>query len=99
MATAAGGVLGPLAWIYISVIYLAEIGVNFRRYKRGAISKEEFVSKAKTHTVGTVGSICGGIAGSTIGFLIGSALFPIAGTIIGTALGGIAGSIAGKKLA
>lgn len=98
MALAGSAIIGPLAWTFVGVVYLAETGINYRRYKRGAISKEEFKSRLKQGAVGTVGGLACASAGAALGFVIGSACFPVVGSIVGVLVGGVAGGVTGKRL-
>lgn len=98
VALAGSAIIGPLAWTFVGVIYLAETGINYRRYKRGDITKQEFKTRVKQGAVGTVGGIACASAGAALGFVIGSACFPVVGSIVGVLVGGVAGGLAGKRL-
>lgn len=98
VALAGSAIIGPLAWTFVGVVYLAETGINYRRYKRGAISKEEFKNRLKQGAVGTVGGLACASAGAALGFVIGSACFPVVGSIVGVLVGGVAGGVTGKRL-
>lgn len=98
LALAGSAVLGPVAWTFVGLVYVAETGINYRRMKRGEITKEEFKKRVKQGAVGTVGGLACASAGAALGFVIGSALFPVVGSIVGVLLGGVLGGIAGKKL-
>jgi hypothetical protein len=39
IAVAAGSLISPLALAFTALIFLAETGVNYRRYKKGKITK------------------------------------------------------------
>ncbi len=47
IAIAGGAIIGPLAWSFVGLVYIAETGINYRRYKRGDISKSEFKTRMK----------------------------------------------------
>ena len=98
VALAGSAIIGPLAWTFVGVIYIAETGINYRRYKRGDITKDEFKKRVKQGAVGTVGGLACASAGAAIGFLIGSALFPVVGSVAGVLIGGVVGGLAGKRL-
>jgi hypothetical protein len=98
MAIAGGAIMGPIAWSFVGIIYIAETGINYRRYKRGDISKDEFKTRMKQGAVGTVGGLACASAGALLGFVIGSTLFPVVGSIVGVLLGGVVGGLAGKRL-
>lgn len=98
IALAGGAIMGPIAWSFVGIVYLAETGINYRRYRRGDISKDEFKKRMKQGAVGTVGGLACGSAGALLGFLIGSAIFPVVGSIAGILAGGVVGGLAGKRL-
>lgn len=98
MALAGGAIIGPIAWTYVGLVFVAETGINYRRYKRGDITKAEFKDRLKQNAVGTVGGLACASAGALLGFLAGSAVFPVVGSIVGVFLGGVVGGIAGKRL-
>ena len=47
VALAGSAIIGTLAWTFVGVIYIAETGINYRRYKRGDITKDEFKKRVK----------------------------------------------------
>ena len=47
LAIAGGALLGPLAWTFVGVVFIAETGINYRRFKRGEISKKELKTRIK----------------------------------------------------
>lgn len=85
-------------WIGVAFIYTAQTGLNYRRLKKGDISKKEFWRRVKLNSITTVSSIAGGSGGAAAGFALGTALFPGIGSMVGAVVGGIAGGIAGEKL-
>ena len=98
LAIAGSAILGPVAWTFVGLVYVAETGINYRRMKRGEISKDEFKKRVKQGAVGTVGGLAAASAGAALGFVIGSALFPVVGSIVGVLLGGVIGGVTGKKI-
>lgn len=72
--------------------------MNYRRYKKGDITKKEFWRRIKLNSVTTVSSLAAGSGGAAAGFAIGTAMFPGIGSIVGAVVGGIAGGFAGEKL-
>lgn len=82
----------------VGLIYTAQTGLNYRRYKKGLINKSELWKRIKMNSVTTIASIAGGSGGAAAGFAIGSAIMPGAGSIIGAVLGGVAGGFAGEKI-
>lgn len=98
LALAGSAILGPVAWTFVGLVFVAETGINYRRFKRGEISKDEFKNRVKQGAVGTIGGLACASAGAALGFVIGSALFPVVGSIVGVLLGGVIGGVAGKKM-
>jgi len=98
ISIAGGAIIGPVAWSFVGIVYIAETSINYRRYKKGDISKTEFIARAKTGAVGTIGGLAGASAGAALGFLAGSAIFPVVGSIVGVLIGGVAGGLVGRKL-
>ena len=47
VALAGSAILGPVAWTFVGVVYVAETGINYRRMKRGEITKEEFKKRVR----------------------------------------------------
>lgn len=88
---------GPYKWIFAASIYTAQTGINYRKYKKGLITKKEFKRRAELGAVTVIGGLTGATAGSAIGFAIGSVAGPI-GQIIGIIIGGIAGGIGGRQV-
>ena len=98
VALAGHAVFSPIAWAAVSILFIAEAGINYRRLKKGKINKKEFNLRMRNNGVTTLTGIAGSAAGATIGFLIGSAAFPVVGSVIDVILGGVTGGICAKKL-
>lgn len=98
LAIAGSAIIGPVAWTFVGVVYIAETSINYRRMKRGEITKDEFKKRVRQGAVGTVGGLACASAGAALGFLIGSACFPVIGSVVGVLIGGVAGGLAGKSL-
>ena len=83
----------------VGTIATAKTGIDYRSYRKGEISKDEFQKRTKYTWVGAAGSIDGSSAGMIGGFIVGQALFPmpVVGGVIGVLVGGYAGGIAGQK--
>lgn len=81
--TLAGGVdhalnfFGPYKWVFAASIYTAQTGINYRKYKKGQITKKEFKRRAELGGVTIIGGLTGATAGSAIGFAIGTIAGPI----------------------
>lgn len=93
ITTAARNLWGPLVWTAAGLIYIAETGMNYRKYKKGLITKREFKKRMVFGAFGKLAMIGGTAIGSMAGFAIGTAVFPGIGTITGVVIGGIAGSL------
>ena len=98
LETLTQGLLSRSAWIAVAFVYTAQTGLNYRRYKKGRISKKEFWRRVKLNSVTTVGSLAVGSGGAAAGFALGTVLFPGVGSVVGAVVGGIAGGFAGEKL-
>lgn len=86
-------VAAPLAWSMAGLIYIAETGVNYRKFKKGLIDKKEFKRRATYGAIGKVSAIVGSSLGGMAGFIIGTALLPGIGSIVGTVIGGVSASL------
>lgn len=98
MQTLSQELLSHTAWIGVAFVYTAQTGLNYRKYKKGEISKKELWRRMKLGSVTTISSMAGGSSGAAAGFAVGTAVFPGVGSIVGAIVGGIAGGIAGEKL-
>lgn len=95
---AACGIGNALPWVFGGVMYTAQLGINYRKYKKGAISKQTFERSAQLGAAQTVIGIGGASGGAALGFALGS-FASVPGAIIGTVVGGVIGGITGRKLA
>lgn len=95
---AGGAICAPVAWAFVSVLFVAEAGINYRRYKKGKIDKKEMKLRLRNNGVGSLTGMAGAAVGATVGFLIGSAAFPMVGSVIGVILGGAMGGVLAKSL-
>ena len=91
---------GPLGLIVCGAIFSAQTGLDYRKMKKGEISKSEFKKRTKRGAFATTGSLVGTTGGMVGGFFAGQLLIPIpvVGGIIGTVVGGFAGGLTGAKL-
>eukprot|EP00349_Pseudokeronopsis_sp_Brazil_P012232 CAMPEP_0202980126 /NCGR_PEP_ID=MMETSP1396-20130829/86112_1 /ASSEMBLY_ACC=CAM_ASM_000872 /TAXON_ID= /ORGANISM="Pseudokeronopsis sp., Strain Brazil" /LENGTH=186 /DNA_ID=CAMNT_0049719909 /DNA_START=16 /DNA_END=576 /DNA_ORIENTATION=+ len=92
------GYLGSTTWITAGLFYTAQTGLNYRRLKKGDITKKEFWRRMKLNSVVAVSSLAVGTGGAAAGFAIGSMILPGLGSIIGAVIGGVAGGIAGERI-
>ena len=81
----------------IGFVYLAESGLNYRRYLQGRISPSKFWSQTSLLSLSTLEGLVGGAGGVALGFTIGSMILPGVGSLIGSVVGAIAGGFAGDK--
>lgn len=96
LGSAASGVTNAVPWIFVGIVFTAQTGINYRKYKKGIISKEEYSRTTKMNAAGAAGGLTGASAGASTGFVLGSVV-PVVGSIIGTIGGAIVGGIMGKK--
>jgi outer membrane lipoprotein SlyB len=92
------GGLSTSTWIMLGFLYTAETGLNYRRYKKGRIDKNEFWERIKKNSLATIGGIAGGAGGTAAGFAIGTMILPGLGSAVGAISGGILGGLAGEKV-
>ena len=90
--------ISPLAVTVSALVFLAETGLNYRRYKKGKITKSEFKKLVAEGAIGTVGGLVGTTAGAALGFSVGTLILPVVGSRIGAGIGAVGGFIAGHKL-
>ena len=62
---------GPIGLIVSSVVFSAQTGLDFRKYKKGEISKDEFKKRTKRGAFATTGSLVGTTGGMVGGFFAG----------------------------
>lgn len=62
---------GPIGLIFSSVIFSAKTGLDYRRYKQGKMTKEEFTQTTKKSAFATTGSLVGTTGGMVGGFIVG----------------------------
>ena len=91
---------GPLGILAVGVIYSAQTGIDYRKFKKGLITHDEFKTRAKRGAFASTGGVLGSAGGMVGGFFVGQALIPIpvVGGVIGTFAGGMAGGLGGAKV-
>lgn len=92
------GVLSDATWVMLAFVYIAESGLNYRRYLRGDISPTQFWTTTSLLSLTTAEGLLGGAGGVAIGFALGTMLLPGVGGLIGSVVGGLAGGFAGDKV-
>lgn len=92
------GLTSTIQWATAGVVVIAKSGIDYRKYKKGEITKDEFHSNVKKYAMAGAGSVVGSIGGMAAGFAAGSLIFPGVGSIIGAVAGAVGGGIAGNKL-
>lgn len=93
MMVAGSTIVSPLAYTLAGIIYIAETGINYRKYKKGLIDKKEFKRRAFMGAIGKVSALMGTTIGASTGFAIGTMIMPGVGSVIGVVVGGVAGSL------
>ena len=53
------------------MIYAAQTGIDYRKYKKGAITKDEFKTRAKRGAFASTGGVIGTTGGMVGGFFAG----------------------------
>ena len=71
MAGGAAAAPGPIGLIVSGVIFSAQTGLDYRKYKKGEISKDEFKKRTKRGAFATTGGMVGTTGGMVGGFLVG----------------------------
>ena len=92
------GELSDAMWVVIAFAYMADSGLNYRRYRMGKISPKNFWRQTSLLSLTTLEGLAGGAGGVALGFALGTLLLPGIGGIIGTMIGGVAGGLAGDRL-
>lgn len=92
------GVTSVVSWAAAGVVAAAKTGVDYRKYKKGELSEDDFKKNAKKYAMAGAGGVVGSMGGMAAGFMAGSLVFPGVGSIIGAISGGIAGGIYGQKI-
>lgn len=99
-STSCAAAPGPVGLIVSGVLFSAQTGIEYRKYKRGEMTKDEFKKSTKKGAIMTSGSLVGSTGGMVGGFFAGQLLIPIpvVGGIIGAFAGGFAGGMTGAKV-
>ena len=92
------GLTSTFSWATAGVVAVAKSGLDYRKYKKGEMTQDQFHSNVKKYTMMGAGSVVGSIGGMAAGFAAGSLIFPGVGSIIGAVVGAVSGGIAGTKL-
>lgn len=90
---------GPMRFFVVGMVFSCQTGLDYRRFKKGLITKNEFKKRLRRGAFVTTGNLAGSSGGMVTGFVIGQLLIPlpVLGGVIGTVVGGICGGIAGVK--
>lgn len=89
------GLTSTVQWATAGFVVLAKSGLDYRKYKKGELTKDQFNKNVKKYSMMGAGSVVGSIGGMAAGFAVGSLIFPGVGSIIGAVTGAISGGIAG----
>lgn len=92
------GLTSTVQWATAGFVTAAKCGLDYRKMKKGELTKEQFDINVKKYTMMGAGSVIGSITGMAAGFAAGSLIFPGIGSIVGAVAGAIGGGIAGQKL-
>lgn len=92
------GDLSEATWVIIAFAYIADSGLNYRRYKEGKISPQRFWTQTSLLSLTTIEGLAGGAGGLALGFTIGSILMPGIGSLVGSMVGAIAGEYMGDRV-
>jgi dolichol kinase len=95
-ALTASGMLTITPIACAGLVYAAQLGINFRRYRKGMITKKQFKRSAKLGAARTGGRVLFASVGAAVGF-VGFIANPVVG-IAGVTLGGVVGGICGAKI-
>lgn len=98
-AIAGGMLLNPVTYGFSAILFAAQTTADWRKVKKGSMTKQEFKKRMKSNGVGMGGGILGASGGAATGFLVGSLICPGIGSAIGTFGGAICGGLLGQKLA
>ena len=82
----------------IAFAYMADSGLNYRRYKEGKISPQKFWTQTSLLSLTTIEGLAGGAGGLALGFTIGSIMMPGIGSLIGSLVGALAGEYMGDRI-
>jgi hypothetical protein len=85
-------------WVVIAFAYIADSGLNYRRYLSGRISASQFWTQTSLLSLTTLEGLAGGAGGVALGFALGTLILPGVGSLIGSVVGGLAGGYAWDKL-
>jgi hypothetical protein len=92
------GWISKTTWVTLCFVYIADAGLNYRKYREGKISASEFWTSTSLLSLATLGGLVGGVGGTALGCALGTMLLPGIGTVVGSVVGGVAGGLAGDKL-
>jgi outer membrane lipoprotein SlyB len=95
---ALSGLTSTFNWALAGVVMTAKTGIDYRKYKKGDMTKTEYMKNVKKYALVGSGLIVGSISGMAAGFALGSVIFPGVGSIVGAVAGAIGGTVAGEKL-
>ena len=89
--------LTPSTWIMIGFFYIADSGLLYRKYKKGKITKSQFLKSLKLESIQTLsGTVLAG-AGSALGFTIGTIILSGVGSAIGAVVFGFVAGYYGTQ--
>lgn len=93
-AIVAGGfMISPLTYGFAAILFAAQTTTDWRKVKKGLMTKKEFKKRMKINGAGFGGGILGASGGAFSGFVIGSLICPGIGSVIGAFGGAVAGGV------
>lgn len=95
---ALSGITSSANWVFAGIVMTAKTGLDYRKYKKGDMTKTQFLKNVKKYAIVGTGLVVGSISGMAAGFAIGSVVFPGVGSIVGAVAGAFGGTYAGEKL-
>ena len=91
---------GPYAPVVLGLFFSAKTGLDYRKYKKGDITKAEFKKRTKKGALTTTSSMLGSAIGSVGGMIVCQIIIPLplVGAVIGSVVGGFGGAFAASKI-
>lgn len=95
---ALSGLTSSFNWAFAGIVITAKTGIDYRKYKKGEMTKTQYMKNVKKYALVGSGLVVGSISGMAAGFALGSVVFPGVGSIVGAVAGAFGGTYAGEKL-
>lgn len=62
---------GPMRFFMVGMIFSAQTGLNYRKFKKGEINRDEFKTRLRRGAFTTTGNLAGSTSGMVGGFFFG----------------------------